>query len=256
MRFMIKNYGKLTVNSYEITPAGVECFVTTRHSGYSSGFFGSLNLGMNTQEDTRVAVKNIELLKAECRLDKVVNLNQVHGNVVYEVTAENYHDVLYSEGDGLFTLENDIALGIMTADCYNVFLAGEKAVCAIHCGHKSVSSDIMGEAVKLFKKYGDFPVFAGIGPGISGDNYRIGQELADVFSPICPEAVTEKDGSLYLCLRTVIEANLRNAGISNIQHIRNCTFDDRDLYSHRRDRGVTGRMMGVIVRRGDVFRQA
>ncbi|MGE4317976.1 MAG: polyphenol oxidase family protein [Deferribacterales bacterium] len=250
---MLKKYGKILVNAYENTPDNVECFVTTKHSGYSTGFFSSFNLGMNTQEDTRIAVKNIELLKVSCSLPVVVNLNQVHGNRVFEVDASNYHDVMFSEGDGLFTLEKDMALGIMTADCYNVFLAGRKGVCALHCGHKSVSSDIMSEGIKLFKKYDDFPVFAGIGPGISGENYQIGAELADVFRPICPQAVTENENGIYLCLRTVIEQNLRNAGIENIEHIRNCTLADDDLYSHRRDRGVTGRMMGVIVRRSDVF---
>lgn len=246
---MIKNAGKLSVISYDDTPESVECFVTTKHSGYSSGDYSSLNLGLNTQDDPRNAVKNIELLKNTFSLNKLVNLNQVHGNKVYEVTSENYNDVMFLEGDGLFTLERGIALGVMTADCYNVFMAGEKAVCALHCGHKSVSSNIMGEAVKLFQKYDDFPIFAGIGPGISVDNYQVGKELADTFRAICPKSVSINESGLYLNIRMVIEENLLSAGIKNISHIRNCTFADDNFYSHRRDKGVTGRMMGVIVRR-------
>ncbi len=243
----------IIINSYKTVPEGVECFVTTRHGGYSRGEYGSFNLAVSTAEDHRVAMKNIELLKNEFHLPKLVNLNQVHGNMVYEVTSENYTDVMYREGDGLFTLETDLALGILTADCYNVFLAGKKGIAALHCGHKSVSSDIMGEAIKIFKKYDDFPVFAGIGPGISCANYEIGPDLADTFGKICHDSIVVKDGKLFLSLRTVIEQNLTKAGIRHIEHMRNCTFDDENLYSHRRDKGVTGRMMGVIIRRNNVL---
>jgi YfiH family protein len=239
----------VAVIKYENTPKQVDCFVTTRNSGYSMGDYSFLNLSVNTKEDHKVALKNIELLKYAYGIDTLVNLYQVHGNKVFEVDKDNIHHVMFAEGDGLFTLERNIALSVLTADCYNVFLAGEKGICALHCGHKSVSSDIMSEGVRIFEKYDDFPVFAGIGPGISAKNYEVGKELADKFSSICPESVTEKDGSYRLCLRTVIEENLKAKGIKNIEHIRNCTYDDADLYSHRRDKGVTGRMMGVIVRR-------
>lgn len=246
---MVIKEGRVTVYSYEDMPQNVDCFVTTRHTGYSAGNYASLNFGLNTQDDSRTAVKNIELLKNTFNIRRLANLNQVHGNIVHEVTSENFNDLLFSDGDGLFTLEKGIGLGIMTADCYNVFLAGEKAVCALHCGHRSVSSNIMGEAIKIFRKHGDFPVFAGIGPGISADNYQVGKELADQFREICPRSVTMAATGLYLNIRAVIEDNLTMAGIKNIEHIRNCTFADENLYSHRRDKGVTGRMMGVIVRR-------
>jgi len=239
----------VVVNKYETTPDDVDCFVTTRSSGYSEGAYSSFNLSVNTAEDPKVALKNIELLKYAYGLNKTVSLYQVHGNKVFEVDNENIHEVMFAEGDGLFTLERDIALTIQTADCYNLFLAGEKGVAALHCGHKSVSSDIMSEAVKIFEKYGDFPIFAGIGPGISAENYEVGLDLADRFGKICEDAVAVVDSKFYLSLRRVIEANLISKGINNIEHIRNCTYDDKELYSHRRDKGVTGRMMGVIVRR-------
>jgi len=239
----------LIVNEYENTPKGVDCFVTTRHGGYSKGDFSSMNMAIYTDTDAKDAIKNNELLKTTFGLNNLTTLFQIHGNEVYEVTAKNHTDVLFSEGDGLFTLEKEMALGVLTADCYNVFLAGEKGIAALHCGHKSVSSDIMSVAVKMFEKYDDFPTFAGIGPGISAENYEVGKELADRFAAICPEAVLETDGSYKLCIRTVIEQNLLSKGIKNIEHMRDCTFANDDYYSYRRDNGKTGRMLGVIVRR-------
>lgn len=249
---MEKSLGGVTVRCYDEAPAGVDVFVTTRAGGFSSGCFGSMNMAVYTEDDPKAVIKNTELLKSAYGLKKLAALFQVHGNTVHEVTSENYPKVLFSEGDGLFTIEKDIALGVLTADCYNLFLAGEKGIAALHCGHKSVSADIMSEGVRMFEKHGDFPVYAGIGPGISAENYEIGPELADKFAKICPDAVTVKDGRHHLCIRTVIEQNLRAKGIRNIEHMRACSYGDESLYSYRRDNGRTGRMIGVIVRRESV----
>jgi len=240
------------VKSYEKTPIGVDCFVTTRTGGYSQGIYSSMNMAVYTDDDSKTVIKNTELLKAAYSLNNLTTLFQVHGNDVHEVTAQNHTDVLFSEGDGLFTLEKDMPLGVLTADCYNLFMAGSRGIAALHCGHKSVSADIMSKAIEMFEKHGDFPIFAGIGPGISGDNYEIGTELADKFAKICERAVYEKNGKPHLCIRTVIEENLRSKGIEYIEHLNDCTYGDENLYSHRRDKGLTGRMLGVIVRRSVV----
>lgn len=237
------------VRFYENTPSGVDCFVTTRGGGFSEGCYSSMNMGFFTDDDRIRVFKNTELLKSAYGLNRLAVLSQVHGNIVREVTDENYAEVLFSEGDGLFTMQKGLAVAVQTADCFNVFLAGKKGIAALHCGRESVYKDIMGECVKLFEKHGDFPVFAGIGPGISAENYEVNRELADKFAKICTEAVQADGGRYRLCLRTAIERNLRARGIENIEHMSACTFDDPDLYSHRRDKGLTGRMAGVIVRR-------
>jgi len=240
------------VRSYENTPDGVDCFITTRHGGYSRNQFRSMNMAVYNDDDPKCVIKNTELLKSAYGLKNLATLFQVHGNVVHEVNSDNLPDVLFSEGDGLFTTEPDMALGVLTADCYNLFLAGEKGIAALHCGHKSVSSDIMTEGVRMFEKHGDFPIFAGIGPGISADNYEVGAELADKFYEICEKAVIKREGRFHLSLRTVIEENLKSKGIKVIEHINSCSFADENLYSYRRDSGKTGRMIGVIVRRSGV----
>ncbi|ADD68128.1 protein of unknown function DUF152 [Denitrovibrio acetiphilus DSM 12809] len=242
----------ILVKSYEHTPDGVDCFVTTRKGGYSKGVFDSMNTAVYNGDEPRDVIKNIELLQSVFCLKSLNTLFQVHGKDVIEITSENRVDVLFSEGDGLFTLENDMALGVLTADCYNLFFAGEKGIAALHCGHKSVSADIMTAGIQMFEKYNDFPVFAGIGPGISAEKYEVGVELAEKFDKICPKAVKQDGNSFRLCLRTVIEENLISKGITNIEHLRNCTFTDENLYSYRRDNGNTGRMTGVIVRRSIV----
>lgn len=240
------------VRGYEKTPFGVDCFVTTRQGGYSEDCFSSMNMAVYSEDDPKSVVKNIELLKYVFSLKSLTTLFQVHGNEVHEVTLNNHPDVLFSKGDGLFTLAEDLPLGVLTADCYNVFLAGKKGIAALHCGHKSVSADIMSKGVELFEKHNDFPIFAGIGPGISAENYEVGADLAEKFHNICSKAVHFRDGRFNLCLRTVIEENLKSKGIETIEHMEDCTFADENLFSYRRDKGKTGRMAGIIVRRSVV----
>jgi len=58
------------------------------------------------------------------------------------------------------------------------------------------------------------------------------------------------DGRM-LDLRRVIEAQLKEAGVSAVAHLDRCTSCEPDLYfSHRRDAGVTGRQGGICVRSG------
>jgi copper oxidase (laccase) domain-containing protein len=49
-----------------------------------------------------------------------------------------------------------------------------------------------------------------------------------------------------LNLRAVAEAQLRAAGIDQVEHVDHCTSCRGDLFfSHRRDKGVTGRQGGI-----------
>jgi copper oxidase (laccase) domain-containing protein len=54
-----------------------------------------------------------------------------------------------------------------------------------------------------------------------------------------------------LDLRAIAEHCLRAGGVEHVQHVDHCTSCREDLYfSHRRDRGVTGRQAGLVVREG------
>jgi polyphenol oxidase len=54
-----------------------------------------------------------------------------------------------------------------------------------------------------------------------------------------------------LDLRRVIESKLAASGVGEIEHLDRCTSCEPDLYfSHRRDRGLTGRQGGLCVLTG------
>ena len=54
-----------------------------------------------------------------------------------------------------------------------------------------------------------------------------------------------------LDLRKVIAAKLRAAGVERVEHVDRCTSCEPERYfSHRRDRGLTGRQAGLCVLNG------
>jgi copper oxidase (laccase) domain-containing protein len=91
------------------------------------------------------------------------------------------------------------------------------------------------------KKY----IRVAIGQGISQKNFEVGPEVKDQFiNAGFPDTVFhERKLDLVACNRFV----LLNCGIDdkNIWSMDRCTFE-ADFFSYRRDKGVTGRMWGLI----------
>ena len=63
------------------------------------------------------------------------------------------------------------------------------------------------------------------------------------------EAFSDLDGvaeGRMLDLRAVAERKLGAGGVTEVEHVDLCTYCREDLFfSHRRDRGVTGRQAGL-----------
>jgi copper oxidase (laccase) domain-containing protein len=112
----------------------------------------------------------------------------------------------------------------------------------LHCGWRPLAGGIIEKAVARF----DRPPAAAVGPGIGGCCYEVGPEVAERFADV-PGAL---DGRM-LDLRRVIAARLEAAGVGEVEHLDRCTSCEPDLYfSHRRDRGLTGRQGGLCVLTG------
>lgn len=234
------------------TPADILAFTSTRYGGYSSGVYSSLNTGIFTKDDNVFVLKNIEYLKSCHNISKLSILKQVHGAKVLSISFNNFSDVYLSEGDGLFTGDIDLALGIFTADCYPVLLAGQKHIAALHCGWRSLNSGIIENTVTLFDVRGDFPVYAYIGPGICADCYEIKPDIFDKLNyKYNPEKAIRKDvnGKYTLNLRMMVETALKINKIDNNVFAEETTCCSPSFFSYRRDLGNTGRMLSVIMRR-------
>ncbi|WP_164885295.1 polyphenol oxidase family protein [Geovibrio thiophilus] len=223
---------------------------STNRGGYSEGIYTSFNAALHVGDDCFKVLKNLEKLKTAWGISRLVTLTQVHGNVIREVTAENIADVMFSDGDGLFTRERGIALGILTADCWNVHLIGRGCLASLHCGWKSAAAGIVENALSMFEEAGDRVTRAVVGPGISTANFEVGSEVADIFTSAGHgESVESICGRMCFSIGGSVERTLRNAGVPEITRVTDCTYSSDYLFSYRRDSGRTGRMISILMRK-------
>jgi copper oxidase (laccase) domain-containing protein len=124
-------------------------------------------------------------------------------------------------------------------------LAAEGGVAALHCGWRPLAGGIVGEGVDALRELGsDGPVHAAIGPGARGCCYAVGAEVHAAFAGV-PD-VRRKEHNLDL--GAVARHALAQAGVETVHDTGLCTICSDAFFSHRRDRGVTGRQAGVIWR--------
>jgi hypothetical protein len=127
-------------------------------------------------------------------------------------------------------------------------------VAAIHAGWRGVIAGVVPHAVTKMRA-DDMRVdslIAAVGPCIGFDAFEVGVEVVEQFeqgfgsSRICRRTL---DGKSRVDLRAAIALQLARTGISQdrIDTTDRCTFRDcEEFFSHRRDRGITGRMAALI----------
>jgi YfiH family protein len=258
---------------------------STRTGGFSKAYGGhSLNLGF-TKHDSRAAVeRNRAEFQRQVgavtgkKLWPLVTLRQIHSDLIHCISKPPEEKLA---GDGLVTDTPGILLGIQTADCLPVVLVDTKrrAVGVFHAGWRGTVQRIVEKGVGEMRGcFGTRPrdIKAAIGPGIHGCCYQVGEEVrvkfesqfdyaSDLFREVKEsDPVREKYPLLFLTARApghselptnifldLVEANRRQlmaVGVSakNIHASPLCTSCRTDLlFSHRAEKGVTGRMMAV-----------
>ena len=230
---------------------GATVTFTTRRGGVSEGPYESLNLGILTDDLPERVTENRHRAAAQAGVepDRMAMGWQVHGTELREWT-EPPPDRAYAEPggkdlervDGHLTREPGLGLLVLVADCFPVALSDGDQAAMLHCGWRPLAGGIVERALARF----DSPPSAAVGPGIGGCCYEVGDDVREAFADI--EGAAQ---GRMLDLRAVIAAKLAAVGVTDVRHVDECTSCSPELYfSHRRDRGVTGRQAGIIVRDG------
>jgi polyphenol oxidase len=140
--------------------------------------------------------------------------------------------------DGHATSAAGVGLLVLVADCLPVALSSGDRVAMLHCGWRGLAGGIVERAVASFSS----APAAAVGPGIGSCCYEVGDEVLAEFSDL-PGVARGR----MLDLRAVASRKLEAAGVASVEHVDLCTSCNPDLFfSHRRDRGVTGRQGGLI----------
>jgi len=246
----------------------------------------SLNLGFTKHDQRKTVEKNrglfLRTIGARDAHDlwPLVTVRQVHSDIIHCVSSPHIGAPL--AGDGLITKTPALSIAVLTADCLPVILVDTKtrAVGVFHAGWRGTVRRIVEKGVgEMRKHFGSRPrdIQAAIGPGIGGCSYQVGEEVrtkfetqfayaGDLFREVKEsDPIREKYPLLFLTRRApghselptnifldLVEANRRqlmDAGLpsKNIEAVQVCTACRPDLlFSHRVEKGVTGRMMAVV----------
>ena len=215
----------------------------------------------------------------------LVTLRQIHSSLIRRVSAKDILEIgmpAMLKGDGLMSDEPGVLLGIQTADCIPVLVADRKqrAVAAFHAGWRGTLARIVENGVgRMRLEFGSRPqdLVASIGPGIGQCCYAVGEEVRQQFDSQFSYAqelfrevydadpIRQKYPMLFLTARApghsdlgpathldlaeanrrqLLAAGLRTGAIFLTGQCTGCRTDR--FFSHRIERGFTGRMMSVI----------
>jgi YfiH family protein len=220
---------------------------SSRVGGVSEGAYESLNLGILTEDDQERVVENRRRLCAAVGVvpEQATMAWQVHGSDVVRADGRGIvtPGTVNVRCDGLWTDEPELPVMLLTADCLPVALArldGTPAVAALHVGWKGLLAGIIEEAATVL---GDGPLAAAVGPGIGVCCYEVGDEVAQPFRDRFGDDILT---GRHLDLQEAAMRALAAAGCDTVERVGLCTSCEEALFfSHRRDRGVTGRQ-GIV----------
>ena len=242
--------GPVPVLRWESAPTGVAVAFTSRRGGTSGGPFASLNLGALPAAPAECVAENRSRAVTAAGGDPALATMawQEHGRAVREVTDAPAGGRFLEPGaepfprsDGLATSLRGRPMMLLTADCIPVAIAradgGRLAV--LHAGWRGLEGGIVEAGAQAVGG----ELVGVVGPGAGPCCYEVGDDVgARLRARFGADVVRDGRADLWLCARRALEA----AGAMRVAVAGECSICNPERYfSHRRDRGVTGRQ-GVV----------
>ena len=245
----------------------VTAFSSTRHGGASVGNYGAFNVNRCCGDAPEAIIQNRQALCKTLGIsdDRLIMPHQVHGTSVTQIgktfflLKEELRQTVLEGVDALMTNVAHVCIGVSTADCIPVILYdGEHhAASVVHSGWRGTVANITGAAVESMKMaYHSRPEIlkAVIGPGISLQNFEVGDEVYDEFEKAAfpMNRIARKEVKWHIDLWEAVRFQLETTGIQpgNIQLVGVCTFDHVEDYFSARRLGIeSGRILtGVVLK--------
>jgi YfiH family protein len=230
------------------TTGSIRHAFTTRQGG-----LGARNSGIKSPDDWNAVAQAFGIAP-----DRLVTVNQVHGESIVTVDKQNYASALSLQADGLITNARGIAIGIETADCVPVLLIDpiSPAIGAVHAGWRSTVQKIVQKAIQRMQdEFGSDPsrMIAAIGPAIGPECYEVDEP---VMGPVRRNflfwnevAVSRGNDKWGLDLVKLNRLELMQSGLAekNVHSLGICTCCRKDLFYSFRAEGRTGRMLSAVM---------
>jgi YfiH family protein len=210
--------------------------------------FSTSELGTMRRHDGQLLTSQRRSFASEVGLDPsaMAVVGAVHGSDVVRADDPGVYDGV----DGLVTERPGLALFATYADCYPILVYDprQRAVGLAHAGWRGTLAGVAESTVRAMEnEFGSRPtdLLVGIGPGICGACYEVGDEVASHFDTGVKRA--NGGGTWLLDLAEANRAQLEAAGVrrARIQIHGACTKETPYLPSHRRS--PDGSRFGCLV---------
>ena len=237
--------------------AGVAAAFPTREGGVSPAPFASLNLGLSVADEPGNVLENRGRFCAAIGLeqDRLVVPGQVHGAALAWVGEAEAgrgafeRETVIHDHDGLLSAASGLGLAVSYADCVPVVIAARGAdgpeLAIVHAGWRGMLAGIVGRTAAALARRGRL-LGAVVGPSIGPCCFTVGEGLRKRFAERFPGSAGESTVDLWACAARDLEA--AGAPSAAICVVGLCTASDARFFSHRRDRGSTGRHLAIAWR--------
>jgi len=231
-----------------------------RTGGCSKKSFDSLNCSFKSKDKKKNVINNINAAKQKIGLKKTMIklMNQTHGANIEIINNKNISKKKFA--DGAITIDKNISLAVLTADCAPIFLIDpiDKIICVLHSGWRGCLNNIIFKGTKKIIKINKSlkNIIAIVGPCLSQKNFEVDEKFKKKFLKKNIEYKNffkkkTKDKKIYFDMRGLITHQLRNCLTKRILHVNFDTYYEENLfYSHRRENHrnalPTGRMINII----------
>lgn len=249
---------------------------STRIGGVSTSPFDSLNFGnpMDLPQHEKDPVSNIEAnfarvaQKISAQHREIVQVYQIHGarTQIFRPgdpsrdasSVLSGGEVIDFKADALVTDDPRRLVAVRVADCAPILLASDdgRVVAAVHAGWRGAVAGIAHSAISAMQSLGARRIIGVIGPCIGPAAFEVSSDVASEFDrafgsgfvvPRVADTGVPIAGKFIANLPGALRMQLLRAGVEAVDVLDACTLTEpARFFSHRRDRGRTGRMIGII----------
>jgi hypothetical protein len=224
---------------------------STRMGGYSKAPYESMNLGSNTADDQTDLLKNKHQFckNLSIKYEQVAKSRQIHGsNILIAESGGNYEGY-----DAIITNKKNVFVCVSTADCVSILIYDtiNKACAAVHAGWKGTKDYLVSLTLQKMNEIYDTnskDCLAYIGACIDECSFEVDADVAQYFDDPYSRYDSNK-GKYFINLKAHNRNQLVHAGVNEdcIEVSPYDTYTNTELfYSHRKERGITGRMWSII----------
>lgn len=237
--------------------------IFTRRGGISPAPWASLNLGGTVGDAREHVVENRRRIfgALDLPVESLHDVWQVHGVRVVTALAPRPLDQEHEQADAIITANPEVTLFMRFADCVPVLLYDprQQVIGMVHAGWMGTVKKIAAATVsEMQRRFGceASDILAGIGPSIGPEQYEIGKDVEAQVRWSFPEAAGEllldRQGKVHLDLWEANRRALMDVGVKQIEKAQISTaVHTEDWYSHRAEKGRTGRFGALLALRGE-----